>query len=111
VRKAAGCAAAPPILQLQPLFPLALGQVQLAPDPLDTALLLREILALRGQASGNPQEGCAWTGDLHGAWRLDRQPAFAPLIGLVLEQARAYLGPPEKDAVVAAQQRWLIASL
>jgi hypothetical protein len=22
-----------------------------------------------------------------------------------------YLGPPEKDAVVAAQQRWLIASL
>jgi hypothetical protein len=47
------------MLQLQPLFPLALGQVQLAPDPLDTALLLREILALRGQASGNPQEGCA----------------------------------------------------
>jgi hypothetical protein len=22
-----------------------------------------------------------------------------------------YVGPPEKDAVVAAQQRWLIASL
>jgi hypothetical protein len=22
-----------------------------------------------------------------------------------------YIGPPEKDAVVAAQQRWLIASL
>ncbi len=113
MRKAAGCAAAPPILQLQPLFPLALGQVQLAPDPLDTALLLREILALRGQASGNPQEGCAWTGDLHGAWRLDRQPAFAPLIGLVLEQARAYLEAVGFDPTRVAlhlQRCWPVVS-
>ena len=30
----------------------------------------------------------------------------------VLDEAlRDYIGPPEKDAVVAAQQRWLIASL
>jgi hypothetical protein len=28
-----------------------------------------------------------------------------------LELPASYLGPPEKDAVVAAQQRWLIASL
>ena len=101
------------MLQLQPLFPLALGQVQLAPDPLDTALLLREILALRGQASGNPQEGCAWTGDLHGAWRLDRQPAFAPLIGLVLEQARAYLEAVGFDPTRVAlhlQRCWPVVS-
>jgi hypothetical protein len=101
------------MLQLQPLFPLALGQVQLAPDPLDTALQVREILALRGQASGNPQEGCAWTGDLHGAWRLDRQPAFAPLIGRLLEQAHAYLEAVGFDPTRVAlhlQRCWPVVS-
>ena len=67
-------------LTLQPLFPLALGQVQLAPDPLDTAVLLQEILALRGAATGNSEEGCAWTGDLHGESCLHHHPAFAPLL-------------------------------
>jgi hypothetical protein len=38
--------------------------------------------------------------------------AIAPLPALITVLALiTYQGPPEKDAVVAAQQRWLIASL
>ena len=40
--------ASPAPLAIQPLFHMALGRVQLAPDPLDTAQLLQRILALRG---------------------------------------------------------------
>ncbi|MFN6339262.1 MAG: hypothetical protein ACK41W_11150, partial [Cyanobacteriota bacterium] len=81
-RSSAGPAPAPGGgLVIQPLFPLALGQVWLAPDPLETAVMLREILALRGEATGNPEEGCAWTGDLHGADQLHHHPVFAPLLG------------------------------
>ena len=53
--------------------------------------------------SGNcePFDAAAWVE------RWLRRPNFA-LSGAATE---IYLGPPEKDAVVAAQQRWLIASL
>ena len=71
-------------LALEPLFPVALGRVQLAPDPLDTAFQLQAINELRGGASSNPDPGCAWTGDLNGAWQLHRHPAFAPLIASLL---------------------------
>ena len=43
-------------LAVQPLFPVALGQVQLAPDPLDTALQLQAIAALRGEVDSNPDQ-------------------------------------------------------
>ena len=78
-------------LVLEPLFPVALGRVQLAPDPLDTAFQLQAINELRGGASSNPDPGCAWTGDLNGAWQLHRHPAFAPLIASLLGHARSYL--------------------
>lgn len=35
-------------LAIEPLFPVALGRVQLAPDPLDTAFQLQAIHAFRG---------------------------------------------------------------
>jgi len=78
-------------LALEPLFPVALGRVQLAPDPLETAFQLQAINELRGGASSNPDPGCAWTGDLNGAWQLHRHPAFAPLIASLLGHARSYL--------------------
>lgn len=78
-------------LAVQPLFPVALGQVQLAPDPLDTALQLQAIAALRGEVDSNPDPGCAWTGDLHGVWQLHHHPAFSKLIDQLLVHARTYL--------------------
>jgi 5-oxoprolinase (ATP-hydrolysing) subunit B len=78
-------------LAIEPLFPLALGQVQLAPDPLDTAAQLQAIRSLRGAAASNPDPGCAWTGDLHGVWQLHRHPLFMPLIGELAGHAWSYL--------------------
>ncbi len=83
---------APGALQIQPLFPVALGQVQLRPDPLDLARQLQVMLALRGEAQSNPDPGCAWTGDLNGVWQLHRHPVFAPLLAQIAGQAQAYLG-------------------
>lgn len=78
-------------LQIQPLFPLALGLVQLACDPLETALQMQAIRDLENGATSNPDPGCAWTGDLNGVWQLHRHPIFAPLIEVVGTHARAYL--------------------
>lgn len=78
-------------LQLEPLFPVALARLELQPDPLDTALLLRAIHNLRGEASSNPDPACAWTGDLHGQEQLHRHPDAAPLIRLISAQAWGYL--------------------
>ncbi|MFM7312265.1 MAG: hypothetical protein ACKO0M_03700 [Cyanobium sp.] len=41
-------------LELQPLFPLALGQVQLRPDPLDLALQMQAIRELQAGATPTP---------------------------------------------------------
>jgi uncharacterized protein (TIGR02466 family) len=78
-------------LAIEPLFPVALGRVQLSPDPLDTALQLQALHELRGLASSNPDPGCAWTGDLNGVWRLQRHPVFAPLISVLTGHAEAFL--------------------
>ena len=78
-------------LLIQPLFPLALGQVQLRPDPLDVAVQLQALLELRGDATSNPDPGCAWTGDLNGVWQLQQHPVFSGLIGELLGHARLYL--------------------
>ena len=100
-------------LELHPLFPVALGQVQLAPDPLETAVQLQEILRLRGEASGNPTEGCAWTGDLNSIWRLHRRPAFAPLLGTLVGHARTYLeclGFARERLALHLQRSWPVVS-
>jgi hypothetical protein len=106
-------APAPGKLTLQTLFPLALGMVQLHPDPLDTALRLQEILRLRGEASGNPQPGCAWTGDINGVWRLQRHPAFAPLLPSLLCHAwhfLAELGFQRSRLALHIQRCWPVVS-
>jgi len=100
-------------LNLQPLFPLALGQLQLAPDPLETAVLLQEILALRGEATGNPLEGCAWTGDLHGVGQLHHHPAFAPLLARLGAAAATYvtaLGFERSRVALHVQRAWPVVS-
>ena len=100
-------------LRLQPLFPLALGQVQLAPDPLEAAVLLQEILRLRGEATGNPLEGCAWTGDLHGVGQLHHHPAFAPLLKRLAGEAAGYvaaLGFDRNRLALHLQRAWPVVS-
>ena len=46
-------------LQWQPLFPLALGLVQMPCDPLETALQMQAIRELQKGAASNPDPGCA----------------------------------------------------
>ena len=82
---------APGPLVIQPLFPVALGQVQLRPDPLELAAQLQALLALRGGAASNPDPGCAWTGDLNGVSQLHNQPLFAPLVTAIAGHAAGYL--------------------
>jgi len=100
-------------LTLQPLFPLALGRVQCKPDPLKTALMLQEILRLRGEDGGNPQQGCAWTGDINGVWRLHRHPTFAPLVQGLLGHAWQYLedlGFDRSRLALHIQRCWPVVS-
>ena len=78
-------------LTLHQLFPTVVATTKLAIDPIDLAGHLQTLLALRGDAVGNPCEGCAWTGDINGVWQLHRQPEFAPLAQQVAEQAMCYL--------------------
>ena len=84
-------ASSPASLTIQPLFPVALGQVQLRPDPLDLALQIQALHALRGAATSNPNPDCAWTGDLNGVWRLHEHPTFAPLVQVITRQAELFL--------------------
>lgn len=80
-----------PAVTLQPLFPVALGQVALPADPLEAAVLMRAMLALRGEAESNPDPLCAWTGDLNGVDQLQRHAAFAPLISRLTGHVWTYL--------------------
>lgn len=100
-------------ITVQPLFPVALGRVQLRPDPLDLALQIQAIHALRGDACSNPDPDCAWTGDLNGVWRLHEHPTFAPLIRHLVGHAQAYLGQLGFDAARVAlhiQRSWPVLS-
>lgn len=100
-------------LWVRPLFPLALGQARLAPDPLETAMVLQEILALRGEARGNPEEGCAWTGDLHGVSQLQRNPTCAPLLERIGREAARYveaLGFDRSRVSLHLQRAWPVVS-
>jgi len=78
-------------LAIEGLFPLALGRFQCRPDPLDLAAQLQQLHELRGEAEGNPEPGCAWTGDLNGVWQLHRHPTFAPLIAELTAHIGTYL--------------------
>ena len=100
-------------LQLQALFPLALGMVQLRPDPLDLALQMQAIRELQGLAVSNPDPGCAWTGDLHGVGQLHRHPTFAPLISTLTGLAAAYLeglGFERSRVALHIQRCWPVVS-
>lgn len=100
-------------LALEPLFPLALGRVQLSLDPLDLALLMQDVLALRGDAEGNPQEGCAWTGDINGVWQVHRLPAFVDVSRVVEREAWAYLrgvGIDPSRVALHIQRAWPVVS-
>lgn len=103
--------AAPARLEIQPLFPMALGRVQLAPDPLDTALLLQRALALREQVPS--EEGVAWTGDVRGAGELHHDPLFAPLIARLAGHAWKYLeelGFDRRRVALHVQRSWPVIS-
>jgi uncharacterized protein (TIGR02466 family) len=102
---------APAALVIQPLFPMALGRVQLAPDPLECALLLQRVLALR---EGTPSEdGVAWTGDVHGAGELHNDSLFAPLLARLALHAWAYiteLGFDRRRLALHIQRSWAVVS-
>jgi len=103
----------PGILHLQALFPLALAQVQLQPDPLELAWQMQVIRSLQAGASSNPNPGCAWTGDLNGAWQLHRHPAFTPLLDRLLEQAWTCLealGFDQQRICLHLQRCWPVVS-
>jgi 5-oxoprolinase (ATP-hydrolysing) subunit B len=100
-------------LTLQPLFPLALARTQLQLDPLDLALLMQAVLDLRGTATGNPEEGCAWTGDLNGVWQVHRLPAFAAITRAVQAAAWTYLsqlGFAAEQVALHIQRAWPVVS-
>lgn len=100
-------------LRLEGLFPLALGRAQLTLDPLDLALLMQAVLALRGEATGNPEHGCAWTGDINGVWQVHRLPAFAAITQAVQQQAWAYLialGFDPQRITLHIQRAWPVVS-
>ena len=78
-------------VQCHPLFPTTVATERLALDPLDLAVKLQALLTLRGEATGNPSEGCAWTGDLNGVWQLHRHPDFEDLAAQVTAAAWYYL--------------------
>lgn len=100
-------------LQLQALFPLALGMVQLPIDPLDVALQMQAIRELQGLAVSNPDPGCAWTGDLHGVGQLHRHPTFTPLVTTLTGHAAAYLeglGFERSRVALHIQRCWPVVS-
>jgi uncharacterized protein (TIGR02466 family) len=100
-------------MQLHQLFPTAIATVQLALDPLDVAGQLQVLFGLRGDATGNPTEGCAWTGDLHGAWQLHQHPDFVGLTQQVADQAWTYLeavGFERSQVALHLQRCWPVLS-
>ena len=100
-------------LILHQLFPTVVATAQLALDPLELAGHLQTLLALRGDAVGNPSEGCAWTGDINGIWQLHRQPEFSPLVQRVSDQVSDYLvavGFDCSQVAVHLQRCWPVLS-
>ncbi|MEB3265640.1 MAG: putative 2OG-Fe(II) oxygenase [Cyanobacteriota bacterium] len=100
-------------LQVQPLFPLAVGLVQRRPDPLDLAIQIQEIRALQNGANSNPDPGCAWTGDLNCCWQLHRNTCFQPLLKELIAFVGTYLdelGFNRQALVLHLQRCWPVVS-
>ena len=100
-------------LQLHHLFPLAVATVQLRLDPLALAAQLQRLLSMRGEATGNPTDGCAWTGDLQGVWQLHQQPEFQDLTDRVIDLAWSYLaalGFDQQRVALHLQRCWPVVS-
>ena len=101
------------VLQLHQLFPTVVATTQFPLDPLQQASCMQALLELRGAAEGNPNEGCAWTGDLHGVWQLHQQQPFQALAQLVVEQAWSYLdslGFARSQVALHLQRCWPVVS-
>ena len=101
------------VLQLHQLFPTVVATTQLPLDPLQQASCMQALLELRGAAEGNPNEGCAWTGDLHGVWQLHQQQPFQALAQLVVQQAWSYLdslGFERSQVALHLQRCWPVIS-
>jgi len=71
-------------LELHALFPTVVATDHLDLDPLELAALLQTVLQCRAEASGNPDPGCAWTGDLNGVWQLHQHAACRLITGQVV---------------------------
>ena len=100
-------------LTLHQLFPTVVATTKLEIDPIDLAGHLQTLLALRGEAVGNPSEGCAWTGDINGVWQLHHQPEFAPLVQCVADHASCYLaavGFDRSRVALHLQRCWPVLS-
>ncbi|MGL6133456.1 MAG: putative 2OG-Fe(II) oxygenase [Prochlorococcaceae cyanobacterium] len=100
-------------LAIEPLFPVALGQVQLRPDPLELAGQLQALFVLRGEAESNPDPDCAWTGDLNGVWQLHHHATFSPLIAELTNHVRSYLdqlGFDPRKLTLHLQRCWPVLS-
>ena len=95
------------------LFSVALAAVQLKPDPIDTACLLQQFLAMRGSAEGNSEPGCAWTGDLHGHHQIHRCQDAAWLVEQLDRHVADYLlglGFKPGSVCVHIQRSWPVIS-
>ncbi len=100
-------------VELHHLFPTVVATDRLVLDPLDLAAQLQTLLAMRGDASSNPAEGCAWTGDLNGVWQLHEHPDFRDLVDQVTTRVWRYLALTgfDVDAVDLHLQRcWPVLS-
>ena len=101
------------MLQLHQLFPTVVGTTQLPLDPLQQAACLQALLDGRGEAEGNPSEGCAWTGDLHGVWQLHQDERFQALVQQVNDQVWSYLdsiGFARSQVALHLQRCWPVIS-
>ena len=78
-------------LELHALFPTVVATDHLDLDPLELAALLQTVLQCRAEASGNPDPGCAWTGDLNGVWQLHLHPACRLITEQVIQRVWGYL--------------------
>ena len=78
-------------VELHALFPTVVATDLMAMDPLTLAGQLQTLLNLRGEAVSNPNEGCAWTGDLHGLWQLHQHHDFRSLADEVIARVWIYL--------------------
>ena len=100
-------------LNLHQLFPTVVATAALPLEPLQLAGCLQRLLVLRGEANGNPTEGCAWTGDLNGIWTLQADSMFAPLVEAVVTEAWQYLaalGFDQSQVALHLQRCWPVIS-